>query len=534
MKKYYYRQGDKQFGPFALNDLKGRGITAATPIWYDPLPKWITAAEIPELKEIVNPEVPAATAAKSQVSVQKYFYKTSTSQFGPVSLDELKTKSITADTPIWYDPLPKWTTAGQVNELKPIITIPVLEEKKIESKPMPVAETVTVAAATTATIELKEEPRIETVITPEPITEKKESKVETPVMASAPVLEKKEEPILATAVVEAPVKVAIPVIEVKEEPKPQPKPVEAPAAIVTPVVVEPAPVVAPAPAATAPAPAVKPSRPPHKKGPAWVTYTLSALVLAAAGYFVYQDMEKNKGAEVAGVQVSGNQPVIVPPSNSGANNGNIPVNSNDPDQSTNQVPLTDTISTVNSATVVRDPATTLTTTPTTKTVTTTNKNLTKAQLQAQKKADDEKKKKAIDDKIKADQLALQQANAKSAAKDAEVRNHWPNYITFGKIDYEAHTLSGIKAFDVPIFNGTNATIDQVTIRIDYIKKGGDIHKSETIVIRNLAPKSGMNGKAPSSTRGNKVNVYITGISSRQLHFCYPVNNGNSADPYYCN
>jgi hypothetical protein len=39
-------------------------------------------------------------------------------QMGPFEIDELKTKEINKDTPIWHDGLSDWTTAGKVDELK--------------------------------------------------------------------------------------------------------------------------------------------------------------------------------------------------------------------------------------------------------------------------------------------------------------------------------------------------------------------------------------------------------------------------------
>ena len=116
-KLYYYLDKAGQQGPFTLEQLKGKPITAATQIWYDPLPKWIKADREESLKDIINP-------AKNAVDWSKklFYYKDNTGQQGPFTLEQLKGKPIIASTPVWYDPLPQWTTAGQVDVLKNIIS----------------------------------------------------------------------------------------------------------------------------------------------------------------------------------------------------------------------------------------------------------------------------------------------------------------------------------------------------------------------------------------------------------------------------
>ncbi|GAA4453360.1 DUF4339 domain-containing protein [Rurimicrobium arvi] len=50
--------------------------------------------------------------------MKKYYLHESGSQQGPFSLEELKEKEISRDTPVWFDGLPDWTNAGYVDELK--------------------------------------------------------------------------------------------------------------------------------------------------------------------------------------------------------------------------------------------------------------------------------------------------------------------------------------------------------------------------------------------------------------------------------
>jgi len=53
--------------------------------------------------------------------MQKYHYTDGTNSFGPFTLEELRHKSITADTYIWTPELTNWTKAGEVPELAELI-----------------------------------------------------------------------------------------------------------------------------------------------------------------------------------------------------------------------------------------------------------------------------------------------------------------------------------------------------------------------------------------------------------------------------
>jgi hypothetical protein len=71
--------------------------------------------------------------------MKKYFIHDGTNQLGPFDLDELVSKNLHADTPIWYEGLPDWTTAGKLDELKDII---VHTPPPFHASPQPVAEEV--------------------------------------------------------------------------------------------------------------------------------------------------------------------------------------------------------------------------------------------------------------------------------------------------------------------------------------------------------------------------------------------------------
>lgn len=54
--------------------------------------------------------------------MKKYFLHDGSEQAGPFDIEELKSKNVNRDTPIWFEGLDEWTTIGKVDELREIIT----------------------------------------------------------------------------------------------------------------------------------------------------------------------------------------------------------------------------------------------------------------------------------------------------------------------------------------------------------------------------------------------------------------------------
>lgn len=49
--------------------------------------------------------------------MKKYFYTDGTRNFGPFSIEELKEKSISRETMVWFQELDEWKNAGSIQEL---------------------------------------------------------------------------------------------------------------------------------------------------------------------------------------------------------------------------------------------------------------------------------------------------------------------------------------------------------------------------------------------------------------------------------
>jgi hypothetical protein len=273
-----------------------------------------------------------------------------------------------------------------------------------------------------------------------------------------------------------------------------------------------------------------------KKSTAWVTYVLGILILGGAGYFVYQGMDGKKEATT--------RTAAITTENTGTgttDNTTPPVTTTTNTNEINTTPTSDTTTGGGGEGGNVAPVTAPTTTPTTTTTTTTVVPIDNSAA-AKKAADDKKKlaaaeaKKKEEDKKKAAAILeakrKEDALKKLLAMQMDMRNNWPRYITVGPINYEEH--DGIKSFPVPVSNGTPYGLERVTVRVDYIKKEGKNVGSETLVISNIGAKGIGTVMAAGNKKAHKANIYITGVNSRGFHFCFPVNNGNSADPYFCN
>lgn len=70
--------------------------------------------------------------------MKKYFIHNGEQQDGPFDIEELQSRKILKDTPIWYEGLTEWTTADKIDELNDLFktTIPPPFETKNTSPPI--------------------------------------------------------------------------------------------------------------------------------------------------------------------------------------------------------------------------------------------------------------------------------------------------------------------------------------------------------------------------------------------------------------
>jgi hypothetical protein len=65
-----------------------------------------------------------------------YFYSENNEKKGPVTLEEIKSLRLKDNCKIWYDGLPNWVNANDVEEIKPFLVVlpPKLQEEIIEDR----------------------------------------------------------------------------------------------------------------------------------------------------------------------------------------------------------------------------------------------------------------------------------------------------------------------------------------------------------------------------------------------------------------
>jgi hypothetical protein len=66
MKKYYLHNGTEQDGPFYISQLKKKGITRETEVWFRGLSDWTCAGEIDELKVLFTQSEPQSQSPPSE------------------------------------------------------------------------------------------------------------------------------------------------------------------------------------------------------------------------------------------------------------------------------------------------------------------------------------------------------------------------------------------------------------------------------------------------------------------------------------
>ncbi len=57
--------------------------------------------------------------------MRQYFIHNGQNQEGPFDLEHLKKRTLKKETPIWYEGIEKWTTVGEIEELKNLISSPL-------------------------------------------------------------------------------------------------------------------------------------------------------------------------------------------------------------------------------------------------------------------------------------------------------------------------------------------------------------------------------------------------------------------------
>lgn len=127
----------------------------------------------------------------------------------------------------------------------------------------------------------------------------------------------------------------------------------------------------------------------------------------------------------------------------------------------------------------------------------------------------------------------QRVNFAITQKNMAYRNGWYEYITSQIGEYTYREIGGIDPFIVQVTNKTEYKMDNIDVDVEYIKSNGEVYETETLVFKNVAANSSLQLYSSGSDRGTSVRAQISNIGSSKMHFCYPSDNGNPNDPYFC-
>lgn len=139
----------------------------------------------------------------------------------------------------------------------------------------------------------------------------------------------------------------------------------------------------------------------------------------------------------------------------------------------------------------------------------------------------------VNNEISAKEDERSRINEALTKRNMEYRNNWFNYIEASSNRYTYDELGGISNLQVIVTNKTDCMLDEVDVEVSYIKTNGDTYQTETVEVFNIPAHSYKRVSAPESSRGTSVRMEVQVITSKKMHFCYPVDNGNSEDPYFC-
>jgi len=113
---------------------------------------------------------------------------------------------------------------------------------------------------------------------------------------------------------------------------------------------------------------------------------------------------------------------------------------------------------------------------------------------------------------------VQQLNeAPPVAKNAVAKTVKPENlnkeVSIKSNDYHVGLLGGVHDLKLSIYNNSNYPLDQVRIKVSYLKPNGQTLKEDIVEIKSVPAKGSKTISVPSSKRGVKVKYQIVRIHS---------------------
>lgn len=102
----------------------------------------------------------------------------------------------------------------------------------------------------------------------------------------------------------------------------------------------------------------------------------------------------------------------------------------------------------------------------------------------------------------------QQAQAAEEARLRQARSLLPTQLGATTNRYNSPLFGGISNLSITVFNNSDYMIDNIRVRVSYIKSNGETYKTEFIYFQNIKAHGSATLKAPDSDRGAKVSLLI--------------------------
>ena len=149
------------------------------------------------------------------------------------------------------------------------------------------------------------------------------------------------------------------------------------------------------------------------------------------------------------------------------------------------------------------------------------------------------------EKQKADSLSrataredsIQRKQKEEAGRFAVIadRNSVLTFVTTNKPTFNPVIFGGFKNIRFMLFNDYQYPLDEVILKVHYIRNNGKTIKTERMVVTQMPPASRKELKAPDYTAaGTKLKITVESVLCRAIDLCYE--NGlekGGSDPYRC-
>lgn len=101
-------------------------------------------------------------------------------------------------------------------------------------------------------------------------------------------------------------------------------------------------------------------------------------------------------------------------------------------------------------------------------------------------------------------------------KALQARKHWSKYITAQTSNYGYGMLGGINNLSVLLSNRSDYPVDEMVVKVSYIKGNGKPWKTKFITAHNLAAHTEKKQQVPKVNRGKSVEISIHKVVSKKM------------------